>query len=145
MKAVVDEGRWLATEGDRTVDQLTEMFRSGLEDGHILFVLAREDEIAGAVGIHPTSIEGVHSLGMSILSELRGQGWGRRLLEVALEEARARSIRKVELEVFPENGRAIALYASAGFEVEGFKRDHYLRRDGSLRSVVLMARPLGDD
>lgn len=47
---------------------------------------------------------------------------------------------KVELEVWPDNSRAISLYESAGFEVEGPRRDHYLRRDGSLRSFLLMAR-----
>ena len=49
---------------------------------------------------------------------------------------------KVELEVWPDNARAIALYLSAGFEIEGFRRDHYRRRDGTLRSAVLMARPV---
>ncbi|MEA2198517.1 MAG: hypothetical protein QOJ25_2568 [Solirubrobacteraceae bacterium] len=36
--------------------------------------------------------------------------------------------------------RAIALYVSAGFEVEGLGRNHYLRRDGSRRSALIMAR-----
>jgi [ribosomal protein S18]-alanine N-acetyltransferase len=33
------------------------------------------------------------------------------------------------VEVWTDNGRAIALYAAAGFEVEGLRRDHYRRRD----------------
>jgi putative acetyltransferase len=76
---------------------------------------------------------------MWILPEFRGQRWGRRLVDAALEEARARGIRKVELEVFPDNGSAIALYSSSGFEIEGVRRNHYPRLDGSLRSAVLMA------
>jgi RimJ/RimL family protein N-acetyltransferase len=35
--------------------------------------------------------------------------------------------------------RAIALYSRVGFTVEGVRRDHYRRRDGSLRSTMLMA------
>jgi hypothetical protein len=35
-----------------------------------------------------------------------------------------------------------ALSATAGLEVEGLKRDHYRRKDGSLRSALLMARLL---
>lgn len=41
--------------------------------------------------------------------------------------------------MWTDNARAIALYASAGFAVEGVRRDHYRRRDGSLRSTLLMA------
>jgi RimJ/RimL family protein N-acetyltransferase len=140
MKAVVDEGRWLETQSDRPVEQLTEMFRSGLEDEHILFVVEKGGEIVGSIGIHPTRVHGVHSLGMWMLRDFRGQGWGRRLVQAALDEAEARGIRKVELEVFPDNGRAIALYAACGFELEGLKRDHYPRLDGTYRSAVLMAR-----
>jgi ribosomal protein S18 acetylase RimI-like enzyme len=105
-----------------------------------VFVLERERRIVGAISIHPTGIDGVHSLGMSILREFRGQGWGRRLVLAALEEARARGIVKVVLEVFPDNGRAISLYASTGFEIEGYKRDHYPRLDGTRRSAVMMAQ-----
>ena len=55
-----------------------------------------------------------------------------------LEHARASGAHKIELEVWPDNEPAIALYASAGFVREGHRRDHYRRRDGSLRSSVLM-------
>lgn len=144
MKAVVDEGRWLATESDRTVEQLTELFRSGLERGDVLLTLEEDQRIVGSAGIHPTGIRGVHNLGMWILPIYRGQGWGRRLVEAALEAARAEGVRKVELEVFPDNAAAIALYASMGFEVEGLRRDHYPRLDGSLRSALIMARFLRD-
>jgi ribosomal protein S18 acetylase RimI-like enzyme len=38
------------------------------------------------------------------------------------------------------HGRAIALYVAHGFEVGGVRRDHYRRRDGTLRSAILMGR-----
>lgn len=140
VKAVAEEGRWIASEGDRPIEGLIERFRSAVNEGHILFVLDRDGRIVGGIGIHPGEVEGVHVLGMSILEEFRGQGWGRRLVETALEAARARGVVKVVLDVFPDNPRAIALYVSAGFEIEGYKRDHYPRRDGSRRSAVMMAR-----
>jgi putative acetyltransferase len=145
MKLVADEGEWLATQRDRSVDQLTEMFRSGLTGGDILFALEDGRRIVGGIGIHPAGIEGVHHLGMSILKDFRGQGWGRRLIDAALDEARRRGVVKVILEVWPDNGRAISLYASCGFEIEGYKRDHYQRLDGSIRSSVMMARFLGSE
>ena len=49
---------------------------------------------------------------------------------------------KLELEVWPDNGPAISLYTRYGFEVEGLRRSHYRRRDGSLRSSLIMARLL---
>jgi ribosomal protein S18 acetylase RimI-like enzyme len=137
---VANEGRWIATEGDRSVEELAERFRSGIEAGHIVFALVEGSRIVGAIGIHPTGVKGVHGLGMSILPQFRGRGWGQRLVDAALDAARHDGVRKVELEVFTDNGRAIGLYVRSGFEVEGVRRDHYTRLDGSLRSVVLMAR-----
>jgi putative acetyltransferase len=140
ISAVADEGRWIATESGRPIGPLIERFESGIEEGHLVFVLEHDERIVGGIGIQPTGIEGVHSLGMSVLDEFRGQGWGRRLVDTAVEAARAAGVRKVVLEVFADNGRALALYATSGFEVEGVKRNHYLRKDGSLRSAILMAR-----
>lgn len=145
MKAVADEGRWIATESNRTVAELVERFHTATDEGHILLVLESDGRIVGGLGIHPTGIEGVHTLGMSILDEYRGQGWGRRLLDAGLAEARAQCVFKVVLEVWPDNGRAIALYTRAGFEFEGYKRNHYPRKDGSRRSALMMARFLETD
>jgi putative acetyltransferase len=89
--------------------------------------------------MHPTNAKGVLSLGMWLLPQWRGRGGGRMLMEAALE-ARPPHVHKIELEVFPDNEAAIALYRSLGFEQEGVRRDHYRRLDGSLRSALLMAR-----
>jgi putative acetyltransferase len=81
---------------------------------------------------------------MMLLPEARGRGAGRALLDAALEHARRVGAHKVDLEVWPDNGRAIALYAAAGFTVEGLRDRHYRRRDGSLRSSLIMARRVDD-
>ena len=84
-------------------------------------------------------MSGVLSLGMAIHAPARGRGGGRALLSAAQEHARSSGAHKISLEVWIDNARAIALYAAAGFEVEGLRRDHYRRRDGRLRSTLLMA------
>jgi RimJ/RimL family protein N-acetyltransferase len=89
-------------------------------------------------------IAGVLSIGMMLLPEARGRGGGRGLLDAVLDHARATGAHKVDLEVWPDNGRAIALYAAAGFTVEGLRDRHYRRRDGSLRSSLIMARHVVD-
>ena len=68
------------------------------------------------------------------------------LLDAALEHAGNTGAHKISLEVWTDNARAIALYAGAGFEVEGLRRDHYRRQDGRLRSTLLMGRrvPAGE-
>ncbi len=144
MKQVVDEGIWLATEAEASEADLAARFRLALEDGHPVFVLEAGDELIGCVGLHPAGPEGVLSLGMWILAPWRGRGGGRMLIDAALA-GRPADTHKVELEVFPENEAAIGLYETAGFEREGLRRDHYRRRDGSLRSAVIMARLFRED
>ena len=103
-----------------------------------------EGRTVGNAGLHQ-SVPGVVYFGMAVLPEARGRGGGRALLEAILAHARAHGAHKVELEVWADNGRAIALYTSVGFQFEGLRRDHYRRRDGTLRSAVVMARLLGRD
>jgi RimJ/RimL family protein N-acetyltransferase len=112
---LADEGRggvWVLCEGERVVGVATALERIG----------------------------GVLSIAMMLLPGARGRGGGRGLLEAVLAHARASGAHKVDLEVWPDNGRAIALYTSAGFTVEGLRDRHYRRRDGSLRSSLIMAR-----
>ncbi|HEX2163218.1 MAG TPA: N-acetyltransferase, partial [Thermoanaerobaculia bacterium] len=82
---------------------------------------------------------GVVAIGMWVLPSHRRRGGGRMLMEAALA-SRPEEVHKIELEVFPENEAAIALYRRMGFEEEGLRREHYRRRDGSLRSALIMAR-----
>jgi RimJ/RimL family protein N-acetyltransferase len=108
-----------------------------------VWVLCDEDRVVG-VTTALERITGVLSIGMMLLPEARGRGGGRGLLETVLAHARATGAHKVDLEVWPDNGRAIGLYASAGFAVEGLRDRHYRRRDGSLRSSLIMARRTDD-
>jgi putative acetyltransferase len=145
MKAVADEGRWLATPPGTPVEELAERFRWTLaEDDARLLVLEDEGEVVGAIGLNPTGFPGVLSLGMWVLPEWRGRGGGRLLLEAAIAE-RPDHVHKIELEVWPDNEAAIALYRATGFEQEGVRRNHYRRRDGTLRSAVLMSRLFDPD
>lgn len=142
MKLVVDEGGLLATQPPVEAVELSKRFGEALESGDVVMVLEAGGEVVGALGMHPSAADGVLSLGMWILQEHRGRGGGRMLMEAALEAAAAIGVRKIELEVYPGNGRAIGLYAAMGFEVEGVRRDHYRRKDGTLQSSILMATHL---
>lgn len=139
MKEIASEG-FVATEPPVDVEARAGRFRELIEAGEPNALWALEDggRIVGNLGVHQ-SVPGVLALGMAVLPEVRGQGWGRKLLGTAIEHARASGAHKLELEVWVDNARAIALYASEGFEVEGLRRDHYRRRNGRLRSTLIMA------
>jgi RimJ/RimL family protein N-acetyltransferase len=141
--AVSAEEGWIATEPPVDVAEWTERFRRTIEgdEPDALFVLEDDDgTLVGHAGLHPSRGEGVYSFGMSVLPEARGKGGGRMLLDALVEHARSLDSHKIELEVWTDNARAISLYATSGFEVEGLRRDHYRRKDGSLRSALVMAR-----
>lgn len=143
---VAEEGS-IATEPPVDVEDRAVKARELIEAEGLdaLWVLDEGDAVVGAVGVQATRAGGVLSLGMMVLPEFRGRGSGRALLGAALEYARNSGAHKIELEVWQDNARAIALYASAGFAVEGVRRSHYRRRDGTLRSAMLMALLLRGD
>ena len=142
---VAEEGL-IATEPPVDLAERAEKARAAVEgEGPArLWVLEAEGAVVGVAGVQPTHAKGVLGLGMMILPEFRGRGGGRALVRAALEHAAGCGAHKVELEVWPDNARAIALYTSVGFVVEGVRRDHYLRRDGTLRSSLLMALLVAD-
>ncbi len=143
LTTVAEERRWIGTEPGFDVEERTQRVRASIEEDEPHWVLEDDDgQVIGNLGLHPTHARGVLSLGMAIISQARGRGGGRILMDTALRHLATADAHKVELEVWPDNGRAISLYAQYGFEVEGLRRDHYRRRDGSLRSSLIMARLL---
>ncbi|MGI8749960.1 MAG: GNAT family N-acetyltransferase [Thermoleophilaceae bacterium] len=139
LASVADEGRWLATPAGTPAGELADRFTAAIEEGHALFAVAEDGQVVGCLGLHPAGADGVLALGMWLLPPARGRGGGRALIRAALEHAQTTGAHKIELEVFPDNGRAISLYSSFGFEIEGVRRNHYRRPDGSLRSAVIMS------
>lgn len=136
MAAVAPEGL-LATEPPVDIETRAARFAADLTRA---WVVVHDGCVVGHGGLHETSTKGVLTFGMALLPEARGRGAGRTLMDALIGAAREQGAHKLELEVWPDNARAIALYVSFGFSVEGVRRDHYRRRDGSLRTAMLMAR-----
>ena len=53
--------------------------------------------------------------GMGVVTEARGAGHGRAVMEAVLAEARTASITRVDLEVLVQNAPAIRIYEALGF------------------------------
>lgn len=69
----------------------------------------------------------------------RGRGVGRRLVQAAMEHARARGAREIFLEVRESNKGAIRLYEEMGFEVIDRRRRYYTR---PVEDALVMRAPL---
>jgi RimJ/RimL family protein N-acetyltransferase len=105
-----------------------------------VFVAEVPEGIVGRLSVgrdpHPASHH-VADLGLMVARSHRRRGIGRALLEAAVDWARAREVRKLELHVFPHNAGAIELYERFGFEREGFRKEHYRRPDGFVDAILM--------
>lgn len=89
-----------------------------------------EGEPVGHVQFTP--LEDALRIGRLIVApSVRGQGWGRRLLLLTLDYARAQGVSRVQLGVLASNASARRLYESVGFVADPETLD---------AAIVLMAR-----
>ena len=121
----------------------TEAFLKNMgSDDHII-VAELEGRVVGMVGIHLLkSARQRHTacLGMMVRTEYQGQGIGKKLLENVLDLAdNWLMLVRIELDVTSDNERAIHLYKSLGFEVEGRKKFSIIK-DGKYADLLMMAR-----
>ena len=106
------------------------------------FVAVVDGQVVGLAGMHVGTGKHRHtgSLGMMVHDQFQGRGIGRELLEALLHVAdNFLGLTRVELEVFPDNERAIRLYESCGFEHEGRKRKAVWRH-GEHQDTLMMGR-----
>jgi RimJ/RimL family protein N-acetyltransferase len=129
-----------------TVEQEAEFLRGFTESENAIFLVAElGGQIVGclsAEGGRLRSLRHVVSLGISVQRHYRNQGIGKLLMAAALDWAAATGIvQRIELQVIVRNLRAIHLYRSFGFEIEGTKRNAVCRL-GKMYDVHLMAKLL---
>jgi ribosomal-protein-alanine acetyltransferase len=102
-----------------------------------LFVLEEGGELLGYALISVVADE-AELANLAVRRDRRGEGFGRRLLDHALAEARAAGVEAMFLEVRASNAAARALYASAGFVAVGRRARYY--RDPDEDAVVMRWR-----
>jgi len=109
------------------------------------YVLLAEAEgvVVGGGGLHMNDRprrRHAAMLGIGVRSSHWGRGIGAALLNALTDAAdRWLNIQRIELTVFTDNARAIALYRRFGFVLEGTHRAYALR-DGAYADVHAMAR-----
>lgn len=105
--------------------------------GNLVLVIEVAGQVAGLGGLHPTGIPGVASLGMTLHPDWQGCGLGRRLIDHQIRSAIERGARRLELGVWVDNTRAIALYERVGFVSEGARRCDGIRAGGHSSSMEM--------
>jgi len=101
---------------DSTTDHLYEMFQ---EPGSAYFVAEQNEQVLGGAGIYPS--EGLppqtcELVKMYLLSEARGKGLGKLLIDKSIDFARRFGYRQVYIETMPELRKAVSIYEKFGFE-----------------------------
>ncbi len=127
--------------------RLTDTLALGKPD--LMLVAERPDEhgepqVVASAGLHPVGAalrrRHVMVLGISVLPEAQGQGMGTALMQALCDWSdRWGQVLRLELTVFADNPRAIALYQRCGFVQEGLHIGYALR-DGQYVDSLSMAR-----
>lgn len=114
-----------------------------LGDSDAMLIAEAEGRVVGTIGLHREKhhrrAHAAH-LGMAVHDAYAGRGVGTALMAAVVDLAdRWWNIRRLELNVYADNARAIALYERFGFEREGLMRA-YAWRDGEYVDSIAMAR-----
>lgn len=106
------------------------MMREELQSPHgAYFVDERAGRLIGYAGLRaPAGSRDADVQTIAVAAEAQGTGRGRALLETLLQEASARRVREVFLDVRADNPVARRLYESAGFTEVG-RRPRYYQPD----------------
>jgi putative acetyltransferase len=141
-----------ADDAEDSPDQCALRMREDLhlfdKNGACHLVALVEGEIAGSGVIRRQPRRRtmhVGHIGLGIRPAYQGIGLGRALMEGLIEWSRALprgAVTRIDLCVLADNSRAIALYESLGFEVEGRRRAAVRYEDGTYVDDLWMARLL---
>jgi ribosomal protein S18 acetylase RimI-like enzyme len=91
--------------------------KAAADESIICFVAFAEDSAVGYAWMSSESDE--PSLGVCVCDDWQGLGIGRILLGRLIEEAKRQRKKRMQLTVMKDNARAIALYHSIGFVIDG--------------------------
>lgn len=127
---------WPWTEG---------MFADSLRSGHLCYLASEREpglqqDLERALGyiIVLVAVGECHVLNVCVDPQQQGNGYGRRLLNHALNAAVDLGAEAAYLEVRASNETAIKLYESAGFERVGLRKQYYPA--GDVREDALVYR-----
>ena len=140
-EVAAEGGLIAAVPGERSVLEEELSLSTLVAEGGLPLTLVIDGEVAGQLLVSRRQeryYAHVGEVAIIVSNKWRGQGLGKRLMETAVDWARAVGLTKLSLAVFTGNERAIRLYRSIGFEEEGTRRAHVLLADGP-HDILVMA------
>ncbi|RLV59179.1 ribosomal-protein-alanine N-acetyltransferase [Parashewanella curva] len=94
------------------------------------------DELKGFAIVHQV-IDEATLMDICVFPSCQGKGYGKQLLQQALEQAKQRGVTIMMLEVRASNTAAIALYNKLGFN-ETYRRNGYYPTDSGREDAIMM-------
>lgn len=143
-RARLDPMTWAQTTEAPLVPETLEAYRARQADrGHVGSAEFAVDVDGGLVGraamFSVDELARTGEVGLTILPEHQGKGYGRDVLRVLLAYGfRSRNLNRVHLQTLASHHGALRAYTAAGFVEEGRLREHAWV-EGSYDDVVLMS------
>lgn len=88
-------------------------------DTELVYLTENNQQVGSLLLVYEPNKASVFSL--EVLKDHRKKGYGRRLMENAIEQARKMNCQFIELNTETDNTAANKLYESMGFELQGLK------------------------
>lgn len=112
--------------------------------GQHALVALHKGRIVGSGGVHRSAFPSEHAavIGMGVHEDFQGRRVGGQVLDALVTLARDwLGLHRIELEVYPDNPRAVALYRSRGFVDEGIRRYNCVRDGAHVDSLAMAITP----
>ncbi|WP_143316467.1 GNAT family N-acetyltransferase [Clostridium sp. HBUAS56017] len=134
-----------AEEINITIDKEIEILKDNLNSNENMMIGAFvNNELAGNAGISCVRnfIKLKHRavFGISIKEKYWNNGIGNALIKEVINQAKQIGYEQIELGVFSDNKKAIALYKKHGFEAWGTTKNAFRLKDGTYRDEIIMGR-----
>lgn len=91
------------------------------------FVSEIEKQIVGVYVLLPTRPETVELVNIAVIEDMHGKGIGKQLVSHAIETARSRSYKTIEIGTGNSGIGQLSLYQKCGFRVVGVDIDFFIR------------------
>jgi ribosomal protein S18 acetylase RimI-like enzyme len=138
--AVAREKRWIALVDTPPLKETKQYVDHMLAHDLPFFVVVDHGEVVGWCDLsqtnRPTQAH-IAVLGIGLLPPYRDRGIGRKLMQTAIDAAKARGLERITLHVHANNERARKLYEKLGFKFEGVMRRAF-KVDDYYDDVVVM-------
>lgn len=139
MKVVDSEIKFLAREPGEfnfTLEQEREFIKNSMNDENRFFLVGEIDGriIANcSVGVVSKNKRYLHraAMGIAVCKDYWSNGIGKTMMRKCIKWCEEKGVEQLELDVVPQNDRAVSMYKSLGFQIYGTKKHALKYGDGT--------------